>query len=253
VSVARIEIDLDMLIGVLLTINIIVCIALIGVVLMQRSEGGALGMGGGGGGFMTARGAGDLLTRTTWILFSIFLIISLALTILTGRMGASNSVVDRLKLDGLDSKTLNAAPLPAGPTAPAPTTTLPARPLRRPPARPRSRLRPRRSAPRPRPSRRPSRPPGRQGSGQGARRRAGSGDQRPGSGRPEAGPVRVGGNFTVDERRSFPRRRRITANLIAHDPVHFHHRRRGFLIGKRPRLRSARSAPAGSRLQGSPS
>lgn len=125
-SVARIEIDLDMLIGVLLTINIIVCIALIGVVLMQRSEGGALGMGGGGGGFMTARGAGDLLTRTTWILFSIFLIISLALTILTGRMGAGNSVVDRLKLDGLDSKTLNVAPLPAGPTAPAPTTTVPA-------------------------------------------------------------------------------------------------------------------------------
>jgi preprotein translocase subunit SecG len=126
VSVARIEIDLHMLIGVLLTINIIVCIALIGVVLMQRSEGGALGMGGGGGGFMTARGAGDLLTRTTWILFSVFLIISLALTILTGRMGSSNSVVDRLKLDGLDSKTLNAAPLPAGPTAPAPTLPAPA-------------------------------------------------------------------------------------------------------------------------------
>jgi preprotein translocase subunit SecG len=126
VSVARIEIDLHMLIGVLLTINIIVCIALIGVVLMQRSEGGALGMGGGGGGFMTARGAGDLLTRTTWILFSVFLIISLALTILTGRMGSSNSVVDRLKLDGLDSKTLNAAPPPAGPIAPAPTTTVPA-------------------------------------------------------------------------------------------------------------------------------
>lgn len=125
-SVARIEIDLDMLIGVLLAINIIVCIALIGVVLMQRSEGGALGMGGGGGGFMTARGAGDLLTRTTWILFSIFLIISLALTVLTGRMGATNSVVDRLKLDGLDSKTLNAAPLPVGPTAPAPSTTVPA-------------------------------------------------------------------------------------------------------------------------------
>lgn len=110
-----------MLIGVLLTINIIVCIALIGVVLMQRSEGGALGMGGGGGGFMTARGAGDLLTRTTWILFSVFLVISLVLTVLTGRMGAGNSVVERLKLDGLDSKTLNAAPLPTGPALPAPT------------------------------------------------------------------------------------------------------------------------------------
>ena len=120
-----------MLIGVLLAINIIVCLALIGFVLMQRSEGGALGMGGGGGGgFMTARGAGDFLTRMTWILFSIFLIISLALTILTGRMANSNSVVDRLKLDGLDTKTLNAAPLPAGPTIPgstsAPVTTAPA-------------------------------------------------------------------------------------------------------------------------------
>ncbi|MGR4864084.1 preprotein translocase subunit SecG [Caulobacter sp. LARHSG274] len=117
-----------MLIGVLLTINIIVCIALIFVVLMQRSEGGALGMGGGGG-FMTARGAGDLLTRTTWILFSIFLVISLALTVLTGRMGASNSVVDRLKLDGLDTKTLNAPVLPSAPAVPAPTapsTTAPA-------------------------------------------------------------------------------------------------------------------------------
>ena len=114
-----------MLIGVLLTINIIVCIGLIGVVLMQRSEGGALGMGGGGGGFMTARGAGDLLTRTTWILFSIFLVISLALTILTGRMAGGNAVVDRLKLDNLDTKTLNAAPAPL---APAPTTQLPAAP-----------------------------------------------------------------------------------------------------------------------------
>ncbi len=115
-----------MLIGVLLTINIIVCIALIAIVLMQRSEGGALGMGGGGGGFMTARGAGDLLTRTTWILFSIFLIISLALTILTGRMGSSNSVVDRLKLDGLDSKTLNAAAAAGRSAAPRPSTTVPA-------------------------------------------------------------------------------------------------------------------------------
>ena len=117
-----------MLIGVLLAINIIVCLGLIGIVLLQRSEGGALGMGGGGGGggFMTARGAGDLLTRTTWILFSIFLVISLVLTVLTGRMGAGNAVVDRLKLDGLDTKTLNAAPQPTGPAAPAPTTQIPA-------------------------------------------------------------------------------------------------------------------------------
>jgi preprotein translocase subunit SecG len=101
-----------MLIGVLLAINIVVCLGLIGVVLLQRSEGGALGMGGGSSSFMTARGAGDLLTRITWILFSIFLLISLSLTILTGRLNSGGSVVDRLDMQKLDSKALN-APAPA--------------------------------------------------------------------------------------------------------------------------------------------
>lgn len=110
-----------MLIGVLLAINIVVCLGLIGVVLLQRSEGGALGMGGGSSSFMTARGAGDLLTRITWILFSVFLLISLALTILTGRMNSGGSVVDRLDIQNLDSKALNAAP-----AAPAPADAAPA-------------------------------------------------------------------------------------------------------------------------------
>jgi preprotein translocase subunit SecG len=107
-----------MLIGILLTINIIVCLALTGVVLLQRSEGGALGMGGGPTGFMTARGAGDLLTRTTWILFSVFLALSLILTILSGRAGSTASVVDRLKIDAVDPNSLKAPP----PAAPPPTS-----------------------------------------------------------------------------------------------------------------------------------
>ena len=57
-----------MLLGILLAFIVLVCLALAGVVLLQRSEGGALGMGGGPSGFLTTRGAGDLLTRTTWIL-----------------------------------------------------------------------------------------------------------------------------------------------------------------------------------------
>lgn len=114
-----------MLIGVLLAINIVVCLCLIGVVLMQRSEGGALGMGGGNSGFMTARGAGDLLTRITWILFSVFLLISLTLTILTGRANTGGSVADQVK--GLDAKTLNAAPAPVAPT-PGSLNSLPASP-----------------------------------------------------------------------------------------------------------------------------
>lgn len=111
-----------MLIGVLLAINIVVCLGLIGVVLLQRSEGGALGMGGNSGGLMTARGAGDLLTRITWILFSIFLVISLALTILTGRLDKSGSVADSIK--GLDAKTLQTVPAPAA--APGSLNSLPA-------------------------------------------------------------------------------------------------------------------------------
>lgn len=108
-----------MLIGILLTLNIIVCLGLIGVVLLQRSEGGALGMGGGPTGFMSARGAGDLLTRATWILFSCFLVLSLALTLLSGRNAASSSVATKLKIDAVDPNSLKLPVAPATPTAPA--------------------------------------------------------------------------------------------------------------------------------------
>jgi preprotein translocase subunit SecG len=110
-----------MLIGILLTLNIIVCLGLIAVVLLQRSEGGALGMGGGPTGFMSARGAGDLLTRVTWILFSCFLVLSLALTLLSGRNAASSSVASKLKIDAVDPNSLKlpVAPAPATPTAPS--------------------------------------------------------------------------------------------------------------------------------------
>ena len=57
---------------VLLVLQILVCVGLVAVILLQRSEGGALGMGGGGGGMMTARGAGNLLSRTTAILAVFF-------------------------------------------------------------------------------------------------------------------------------------------------------------------------------------
>ncbi|MET3527558.1 preprotein translocase subunit SecG [Phenylobacterium koreense] len=110
-----------MLLGILLTVHVLVCIALIAVVLLQRSEGGALGMGGGNAGFMTARGAGDLLTRTTWILGSIFFVLSLVLTMLAGQQRGSSSVVDRIKVQGIDMGKLNQPAAPA-PAAPAPTS-----------------------------------------------------------------------------------------------------------------------------------
>ena len=104
-----------MLLGILLTFHVLVCLALIGVVLLQRSEGGALGMGGGPTGMMSARGAGDLLTRTTWILASLFFILSLSLTLLAGR--GPGSVVDKGKMGSRDVHTL--APPPVRQDAPA--------------------------------------------------------------------------------------------------------------------------------------
>ena len=107
-----------MLLGILLVLQIIVALALVGVILLQRSEGGALGMGGGPGGFMTARGAGDLLTRTTAILAALFFGLALTLTLVSGKLRGGNSVVDRIRVDSLSPEALK----PAAPAVPAPTT-----------------------------------------------------------------------------------------------------------------------------------
>lgn len=115
--------------GVLLVFLVLVSIALIGVILLQRSEGGALGAGGGPSGFLTTRGAGDLLTRTTAILASLFFLLCIVLTIINGRAHHGESVVDRLKIDPLSPDALTAKkPLaPATPaSAPAPSFSAPA-------------------------------------------------------------------------------------------------------------------------------
>lgn len=80
---------------VLLVIHLIIAIALIAVVLLQRSEGGALGIGGGGAGSLfSARGVGNTLTRTTAILAVIFFITSIGLTLLAKHTGGG-SLFDR--------------------------------------------------------------------------------------------------------------------------------------------------------------
>jgi preprotein translocase subunit SecG len=80
---------------VLLVIHLIIAVALIGVVLLQRSEGGALGIGGGGGGSLfSARGLGNTLTRTTAILAVIFFLTSIGLTLLARHTGGG-SLFDR--------------------------------------------------------------------------------------------------------------------------------------------------------------
>ncbi|MEM7739666.1 MAG: preprotein translocase subunit SecG [Pseudomonadota bacterium] len=71
--------------AIILTIHTMVVLALVGVVLLQRSEGGALGMGGGGGGLMSGRGAATALTRTTTILAAVFFVSSLTLALVADR------------------------------------------------------------------------------------------------------------------------------------------------------------------------
>ncbi len=80
---------------VLLVIYLMVVVALIGVVLIQRSEGGGLGIGGGSG-FMSARGTANALTRTTAILATLFFVISLALGILARYESKPTDILDRI-------------------------------------------------------------------------------------------------------------------------------------------------------------
>lgn len=76
---------------VLIVIHLMIVIALVGVVLLQRSEGGALGIG--GGGFMTGRGQANVLTRATAILAALFFATSLGLTILANVTRAPKSIL----------------------------------------------------------------------------------------------------------------------------------------------------------------
>lgn len=90
---------------VLLSIEIVIALALVGTILLQQSEGGALGMGGGGGsgggfgGFMSARGAANLLTRATSILAFLFIGVALFLAVVSGQRSDGTSVFDTTDLE----------------------------------------------------------------------------------------------------------------------------------------------------------
>ncbi|MGO8023935.1 preprotein translocase subunit SecG [Rhizobium leguminosarum] len=105
---------------VLIVIHLMIVLALVGVVLIQRSEGGGLGIGGGSG-FMSARGTANALTRTTAILATLFFLTSLGLGILTRYEGRPSDILDRIPATGgqgngiLDS--LGGAQAPATPPA----------------------------------------------------------------------------------------------------------------------------------------
>jgi preprotein translocase subunit SecG len=111
---------------VLLAIHLMIAIALVGSVLLQKSEGGALGMGGGGmSGFMSGRSTANLLTRTTAILAACFFATSVALVIMATQHGAPTSLFDQVP-----ASTAPATPaVPVAPAAPEPApATAPAAP-----------------------------------------------------------------------------------------------------------------------------
>jgi preprotein translocase subunit SecG len=138
---------------VLIVIHLMIVLALVGLVLIQRSEGGGLGIGGGSG-FMSARGTANALTRTTAILATLFFITSLSLGILSRYQAKPTDILDRIPItqqgqqngildqlggtkpaetkpavpdNGVPSAGAPAAPAPAAPaTGTAPATTAPA-------------------------------------------------------------------------------------------------------------------------------
>nr|WP_307364455.1 preprotein translocase subunit SecG [Brevundimonas sp. SORGH_AS_0993] len=112
-----------MLQTILLVAIIIVAISLTGVVLLQRSEGGALGMGGGPSGFMTARGAGNLLTKVTWVLAALLFGLTIVLTVV-GNM-------DRAAVSGIDADAVGSlATRPAASQTQQPAQPQPAQPVK---------------------------------------------------------------------------------------------------------------------------
>nr|CAD6415418.1 preprotein translocase subunit SecG [Rhizobium sp. Q54] len=80
---------------VLIVIHLMIVLALVGVVLIQRSEGGGLGVGGGSG-FMSARGTANALTRTTAILATLFFVTSMTLSILARYESRPTDILDRI-------------------------------------------------------------------------------------------------------------------------------------------------------------
>lgn len=115
-----------MLQTILLVAMILISVALTAVILLQRSEGGALGMGGGPSGFMTARGAGNLLTRATSLLAIAFFVCAVSLTVAGNFARGSRSVIDADAVGAIavGDETQQApadqtAPTPAAPAAPS--------------------------------------------------------------------------------------------------------------------------------------
>ena len=114
----------------LLIVQTLIAFTLVVVILMQRSEGGGLGVGGSSGGLMTARGASDFLTRATSILGGMFIILSIVLAAVAGVSRESTTVDTSLAKPATPyGQAQPTTPAPAPATPPAGNQTAPAVPL----------------------------------------------------------------------------------------------------------------------------
>src|SRR5437868_15084833 len=103
----------------LLIVQSLIALSLIGTILMQRSEGGGLGVGGSSSGFMTARGAADFLTRATAILGGIFIVLSILMAAIAG-VSRKPPTLDASLANKVESSA--PAPAPPQPAPPAPSS-----------------------------------------------------------------------------------------------------------------------------------
>ena len=107
----------------LLVLHACIAVGLVGVILVQKSEGGGLGMGGSPSGLMSARGAADFLTRATTILATLFVTLSIVLAVMASS-GHSSKIDSRLATGAPQGGAIPAGPPPAQ-TAPVPAPAAP--------------------------------------------------------------------------------------------------------------------------------
>jgi preprotein translocase subunit SecG len=113
----------------LLIVQSLIAIGLISVILMQRSEGGGLGVGGSSSGFMTARGAADFLTRSTAVLGGAFIILSIVMAAIAGATRTPTKIDTTLAGKLAAPQQQQAQPVQAPKPAPAQNQQAPAVPL----------------------------------------------------------------------------------------------------------------------------
>ena len=109
----------------LLIVQTLIAAALVSVILMQRSEGGGLGVGGSSSGFMTARGAADFLTRSTAILGGLFVLLSILLAAVAGATSKPTTIDTSLANQSAPAAPVTAPPA-VQPAAPASNQAVPA-------------------------------------------------------------------------------------------------------------------------------